>query len=119
MQRLGDVDSQHELNIEDSKTAEDPIAAKVEDMRQREEGIKTAALVFELKHCKQAPIDFINGEKFLRTTEIDPGMQRRMREHHRKAAEKGLGREIDAMGLDAIDPNYNKPTGLIHKPKDK
>lgn len=114
MQRLSDVDTQYNLNLASSETADDPIAAKQEDMMQREEGIKRAVSNMEFKHRKAAPIDFIDGERHFRSVKIDAAMQQRMTEHARKRNEKSLAQQIDAMGLDAIDPN-NGGNGLIRK----
>jgi hypothetical protein len=117
--RLGEVDEQYRLDLETSETADDPIGAKQEDLMRRQEGLKRTLTIIEGKHLKATPDDFVDGERHFKTTPIDPAMRQRMEAHRAVVTERELGRQIDAMGLDSIDPNHSG-TGLIEKrPEDE
>lgn len=116
VRRLGDVDEKYRNDLEGSRTAKDPAAAMVEDMTQRDEGIKRTVSIIESKHRRAAPINFINGERHYGRTQLDPAMEKRFDKYRQDRAETQLGRQINDMGLDRIDPSY-KSTNIMRMDK--
>lgn len=97
------IEGQYALDLQSSLNADDFIAARQDDLMQREVAIKCTVSSIERAHRDNAPMDFINGERHYAFRQMDPAIYRRIQERR-------LAKEIDRWDTDPSTDDIGEDT---------